>query len=348
MKIKQSICNFLVRVYTKVKKYTCKSKNALVNENFLFYVIILIIWSSSAIMYNVNLNDIKDYYEISITLQKHQEFESVWLLLNEKRAKAKTFVAGVANQIQNDIQNTCDMDTLENELAAGIISDQLEEIFRSNLQGNYFSGVQNSRNDLFICTKDKIIADYSYNTANEGPYDSWDDFLLSYSNKPLSEDTIQKLRDQDDTGLLITEREGSLNPNHILYDHIGKDELRKVYMEEGLEGLSTYSFLVPAYITKYGDIFGKPDIISGHRVDNNKLIVVQQINIYDQIMNSHSDYSVEGSKTLSIYYNKVIINLYLLGIFLSIALIGLIVLVCYRINRSIDVYETNQLKKDEP
>ena len=67
-------------------------------------------------------------------------------------------------------------------------------------------------------------------------------------------------------------------------------ELRKVFMEEGVDGLATYEVLSPAYLNQNTDILGMPDVDNlGRKVDNNKIIVVQGFSVHDILTKTYSD-----------------------------------------------------------
>ena len=99
--------------------------------------------------------------------------------------------------------------------------------------------------------------------------------------------------------------------------------LKRIYKEEGLEGLESYQFLVPAYITDDGDIFGQKDVVKGVIRRNHKLVVIQEYNLYDQItakfpelINDTSEEEIlinhENSLNLSYVLGSVLIASYLI------------------------------------
>ena len=67
------------------------------------------------------------------------------------------------------------------------------------------------------------------------------------------------------------------------------DELRSVFVSEGVDGLAGYEFLQAAYIEPKADMFGVPDIANnGLRLNNNKFIVVQGFNLKDVLETYHA------------------------------------------------------------
>ncbi len=67
-------------------------------------------------------------------------------------------------------------------------------------------------------------------------------------------------------------------------------DLLNIYDKYGLESMKDYEMLVPAYITKSGDIFNTNDLTNlGYKVSNYKIILVQRMNVYDIISKYDQD-----------------------------------------------------------
>lgn len=308
------------------------SKRMGINRKIIISLLTLVIFSSSVIMYNVVIREVNSFYSNDITSQKEQEFEELWVLIKETHAKAQISSKKTADKIQSDIKEKCDMEDVKTCLTSGNIDQALEDIFRTNIQGNYFTRVHNDSNDIFLSTSTRIIADYSYDSVGSSLLK---DYAKTHYNKELGENAIKKLLFQSDE-FIVWERNPSPNPDHIKYDYITKDRLKTLYLKEGLAGFMEYEFLVPSYITQYGDIFGAPDIVQGKRAANNKIYVVQQFNIYDIISEYYPDqFTGAAISRLNVQYDIMIINLYLLAIFLSIAIIGVMIVIYNTINQCI-------------
>ena len=127
---------------------------------------------------------------------------------------------------------------------------------------------------------------------------------------------------------------------HMLIDTPSKHALRDVFMKEGLDGLYGYTFLVPAYVTEDGDVFGTPDISAdGTKNFNHKFIVVQRYNIYD-IMQNNDHRLIIGERAYKESRNGLIEILQFSAIsYTAIALLDIIALLL------LILYATGNIKK---
>jgi hypothetical protein len=116
-------------------------------------------------------------------------------------------------------------------------------------------------------------------------------------NKELTKNAINRILNKDVSKIVgwdIPQEKVTFN-----YDDIDMTILKQIYMEKGLKGLSEIEILCPAYITENGDIFGIPDVSNyGKKNDNDKLIIVQRFNIYDQIMDRNKSAFVANYKRI--------------------------------------------------
>jgi hypothetical protein len=82
-----------------------------------------------------------------------------------------------------------------------------------------------------------------------------------HANKVVFDDAINKITKQSTERPIFWEFLPSTNSQHIMVKHSDIQELKKVFDAEGVEGLKTYEFLNPAYITpNKTDIFGEDDV----------------------------------------------------------------------------------------
>lgn len=162
------------------------------------------------------------------------------------------------------------------------------KVFKENIRGHYFNGIKNDHNDAFVADRDGVLLDMSLNFQPTKMPVKWSDHWQLHYNKELAANTINLIIAKDNS-MLFWEYLPSDNPDHYMVTKPDMDELRELYMREGLEGLKNIEFFAPAYITENGDIFGVEDFDnSGNHVENHKIIVVQGFNLYDQIMDRHA------------------------------------------------------------
>lgn len=276
------------------------------------------------VLYNNIIEDVKNTQEATIYKYKSEQFEKVWdILCNKLIIDAHTNIKTAADSIESSMQSL-DMDKLKSDLDSGIYTDDIIEIFKSNLENISLNSIDNGKNNTLVMSNDKIILNYSYyaypNTANDTHLFS--SIITSGYNKELGQDAINKIYQQSDN-IICAELMKSNNKNHIAISSATKENFKKVYMEEGLDGFRNYQFFVPVYITEKGDIFGQDDIVYGERLDvNHKFIIIQEFNLYDQLLSGYPEYFDESFLSeIEYHYEITLRNLYTLGIFFVIFLV---------------------------
>lgn len=276
------------------------------------------------LIYSSTLDEVKDSHSEVIQQYKSEQFENLWnLLTTQIEPAAKNNILSAADEIETEIKNM-DMDGLKTQLDKGIYSDDIMNVFKNNLDKLCLNGIDNGRNNTIVISNDYVILNYSYyaypNNA-EDPH-SFTSILLSGFNKELSKNAIDHIYKQDES-IVCIEMTGNSNKKHINIVDSTKDNFRKVYMSEGIDGFKNYQFLVPIYITDTGDVFGQDDIVHGERIDtNHKFIIIQEFNLYDQIENYPEYFDSSYLDSLNMHFDYMMRNFYILGIlFIAFVLI---------------------------
>lgn len=179
-------------------------------------------------------------------------------------------------------------EVLRNELEQSKeLSPKFSEILVNNIENRFLFNINSYDNGLFIMEHDRIIADMNPNTIDLGK--NIDGSIVDKDYNPVlyrrAMDTI--VRQHDSSKLIFYEPVPNSNPDHLIISEMKLSALHDVYVKEGLEGLSSYVFLAPYYITNKGDIFGTPDYTNKGFTNNHKLIVVQRFNITDILQAVH-------------------------------------------------------------
>ena len=117
-----------------------------------------------------------------------------------------------------------------------------------------------------------------------------------------------------------------------------------VMINEDIDSLASYDILIPKYITDNGNIFGEFDVAGQDRKSNNKLIIVQKLNMVDWINYIYPDF-FETDRTDTVEYNYVqllrMINIFI--IINSITFIGFAIIFVFGYNK-IDDLDDNHLE----
>lgn len=205
-------------------------------------------------------------------------------------AESTLALKDIAANMRQEIVSTMDMDELEQDLENGIIPKELSDIFEKYLNDKTtVPRTDPETNNISVFMENGIVADFSHVYA----YDSdesrtWEVEKRYQQNIPLFDNTINAILRQD-TREYYAEQILRVDAPDDTYkpEYVNADIIDKIYRTYGLEGLKSYTFLVPVYIDEDGDIFGNADIVNGKHVENKKFVLVQRYSLYDFIENNN-------------------------------------------------------------
>lgn len=305
----------------------------------LIIVILLLLVSFIGIIgtCNVAIDSIKNARENQIIDARKRDFETIWGALQIYLGRSKEQTKDIATSIENDIKQSFDLDDLEKGLNEDdpVYTQAVYDIIRNHIEGVHFGGLENNRNSMIVLEGyNTIIEDFLVDPDSRD--ESKSDIVISGENildykdttynKKLFSSAMQKIRNHT-TGIIAIEPYNYIdNPDHNLIPEMNYTNLENVYVEEGIEGLKNYQFLVPMYITDTGDIFGQQDIEHGIRQDTHKFIVIQTFNLYDQLTSIKPDIGDDDYLArLNARYDEMLNMLYILGT-VSVIMITIIVI----------------------
>ena len=266
-----------------------KQKNKLINM-IVFYLVITMLCSIMMYYLVMHTHALQDDFAKE---QNSMEGTFITYVKNNIDANASSKLKDISHNIVDEIYNTMDTEQLQQELSDGIVSPELEKLFRSQiLDICTIPGLDSQQNNIFICNSEGILADYSEIYASPANVKrTWEYEISQQANKELFKHTIEQMLNQDSTEFLVEERK-NINSNHAILSSMNQETLFELYSKEGLDSIKNYTFLVPVYVMKNNDIFGIADIVDGQRIDNNKFIIVQRYSLYDYIKLYHLDAQV--------------------------------------------------------
>ena len=304
----------------------------------------MILVMSLILLYGFAIDSIKNTSVGFINELKIEKFEAIYTYMAELQKDGYDSAKDVSVKLEEYMKNM-DEDTLKKELESGIISDDLNSIFHEVTNNKCLNGVDNSRNGFIIANLHGVIYDSNYTRADNRESRTWESEVKNSYNKSLELEAIDKLINKS-ASLIVTESVDLLkDENHIKLQTVTKDTLLDVYMKEGIGGLRNYQILCPAYITNNGDIFGQKDIVGGVRIDNNKIIVIQEFNLYDQI-EANKPYLMDTTRIdeLNESYSWDIVLLYII----ELCFVGFtVVLLIYFSNSYNNYIDKYNLEDDE-
>lgn len=310
-------------------------------KNYLIVILIMIAASITILVTFDNvIESIKHSRYQAIEQSKERDFESVWAYIQVLRSNSLIETTELATKIDDQINNEFNLDQLETALNNGdhATQERLYEIFRSNIDGVYLDDkVKNNRNAIIVLEgydtiiEDKLVEPIARENEDfsSDPVQHFSSYYDKCYNKALFKSATAKLRSHSTSQLIAIEPfnylKGDDSSNHKMISEMTYENLKEVYVNEGLKGLKNYQFLVPIYITDTGDIFGNNDVVGGVPQNTHKFIIIQTFNVYDQLMNIKPDY---GDSTyvsgINERYDSILSMLYLCGIIVCITIVIMI------------------------
>lgn len=254
-----------------------------------------------------------------------------------------------SNKLQEEIKENLDMDKLEDCLLANKRYPEFDQLLRQNLQKNVYtrhSGVDQNRNNIFVMVNGNIIATYNHddskfhNSIYLGAFETSAEEMVqnTFYNTELSIHAINMIENQY-KGLIIWQQDAP-SLDIPKYSRVTLDTLHEILLEYGLEGLESFEILIPEYITEYGNMFGDTDVPGANTDRDNKLILVQKLNIVDYINYHYPEFSVlYDSDQLIDEYNKLDM---MINIFVIIECLAMIAYACMFM-----VYYNHKIMVDE-
>lgn len=211
-----------------------------------------------------------------------RKWDMIKNIISENEVKARLNATCVKQRITYDLlrEYSGNMIQLHNDLITKSDSPAFK-IFSADINDVYINR-DTENNRVFIANKDGILADKGFVSSTKASRD-WNSEIKAKFNPDLTSKAVS---------MILTKNKETI---YWMPDTVEKDTstqisepslkaLKQTYETYGLDELKKYDILVPVYITNDGDIFGNSDVdIHGLKVDNDKIIVIQEFSIYDAI-----------------------------------------------------------------
>lgn len=272
-------------------------------------------------------------------------------------AKEHTSEAARNIQFRVNYGNELHMDILKDSFEKRFHYDNFEKILREELSSNIFTtaplSMDKNKNSIFVMVNGYILANYSHNIEFLSLIDDSIDFgtplresikQIAY-NQELCSAAICTIENQGTIdGLIVWQKDKPVNTEPVSVSE--KQTLRKsitwpvlenIFREHGLEGYDSYELLVPAYITEHGNIFGDFDTSKTAGKFNNKIIIVQRVDLKESLQKligtALSNLDIEEVDNR---YNSIMRTVANIELLLYIGIIMFIVLTVNAMNRVIE------------
>lgn len=284
--------------------------------------------------YNDNFSDIdnRTYYI------KNLEWTFIKSILYEDHLAAKNQAQTIANKLTIELLNSYDdLNTLKKELdnTNKNIQPKYFQIMQNCIKDVYLFDIKTDDNSVFICNKHGVLANPSRQARrniDKFPL-LWDEIYIEQTNLYLTKEAVQKLLQQDNE-LIYWEFPNNDKEKIIIPAEIDIEKIHKLYDQYGLQVFKHIQFLVPAYITPTGDIFGIEDVSAyGNKNDNYKIIVVQKFNVYQQVMSRYSSDIAQIEMFKDHIITKPINTLHINALFIILIVIIIFILIYFIISK---------------
>lgn len=295
-----------------------------------FMLIMLMI---GAVVYAYAINNMKHIEDKNLESYQEESFARIYASLELLLKQSYDSAESSAKKIEMELSQE-DLSQIKSDMDNNRMNPDLYDIIYNNIEGRHLNDVDNYRNGLFAMTQDSILEDFNYDRISnmDKKVRNLDMDIKASYNKELEKDAINKILNHSNK-LIATEKSNRIKGDisHEKLTEVSYNSLKRVYMREGIEGLKNYQFKAPAYITETGDIFGQKDIVQGIKTYNHKIIIVQEFNLYDQLMALDNSYNsiFESSKNIDDmqeHYHTNMTAIYLLGIIYAA---GVVVIMVY-------------------
>ena len=280
----------------------------------------IILFSYSACRFLDEIKLVREYNKVAIEESNNATFTAISGLISSISLLAEDSLRYNLKFAREKFSRE-EKDTISNSFNNGEpITNELKIISSIYFKNYYFTHVNNRNNDIFICNKNGIVADYSKEAESVYTFIPWGaDTDIRPSTPSIKGEVLDKLLDPNDVNTIIFK-----DGNEKIYS---MDDLKEVYINDGIEEFKNYNVLVPVYISS--------DLKSssanyGTSMNDYSAIIVQEFNIYDQIMNMQPDlgkYSSTGFNENEM--DEIISVLYMLGFCLLIGDVVFITLIIH-------------------
>lgn len=261
----------------------------------------------------------RNYYSDTYNSYQEARWNSVETELERSIEIGRFGLVNASNKIQVEVKQQLDMDRLKESLSKNLPYPEFDLILRNSLQKNIYTqqGMDQNRNSIFVITNGRIIANYSHDknfvsgSAELGSNESVDEAIANLAyNKTLCKNALKKIENQY-KDMIVWQYHSPKDKTMPMYDEVDMSTLKDIFMKYGVNGLKSYTILIPVYITDYGNIFGEYDTPETMG-KNNKLVLVQKLNIgdclyvhYPEILNQLNLNEIKTNYELFFTYIKI-------------------------------------------
>lgn len=233
------------------------------------------------------IKDIQSQYQTEVDSIQERKVNVIYSLIMSRREQGliqnRYIITSIKKQLSNTYSNN---ESLKYDLltrSSPFVSICSNAINKDMEIVKEYTDISSRAESVFVCDKYGIISDTGYvEKAIENR--SWGDEINHKKNRVLTDNAIYMLSNQN-KDIIFWESDKNvsdyINPSFVL-EEPNNYTLLELIRKNNIYVLKNFNVLIPSYITDTGDIFGVPDVDEhGLPNDNNKIIVVREINMFD-------------------------------------------------------------------
>lgn len=243
------------------------------------------------ILFNTEIDVLQHRLDGAHKQAQDSRWRVIKTIIKDTNQIAKATSNDVADRIQyQTLKAYPDLSVLRKELQSDSPTsngDAFNRILVSNTKHKFLLDMNGYDNSISVLSRKRVLVDLYQSKHMDLGHSLLVDKEIYGANPELYDEAIEALFSNATNKIIFYEPHESLNKEHIMIQSMTLSALQSVFMKEGLDGLRTYVFLSPTYITDDGDIFGTPDHDKQGFTNNHKIIVVQKFNIVDVIEKLH-------------------------------------------------------------
>ena len=266
-------------------------------HRFFVVVVILMIIASCGYSYldsQTQLSNIRvrkdKYMEEILKLRVDLAYNTIYDIGRYEGKASELMASHMADDINEAYKD--DLHTLHNKFARGIYSDpRFNQIVLKTIEGGHvLMEPDDYKNDGYlIFVRDKILTNTMFKTDRFASNIA--EFAEKSYNPYLTTDFIDIIRRHKSETMIIEPRRVIWGAPHKIITNLTYDNIYDLIKSEGLDGVSGYYVVNPAYITRDGDIFNVSDFTDDGELSNNfKITIVPYISLYNHIMKYRKPY----------------------------------------------------------
>lgn len=269
----------------------------------------------------------------------NNSFDSLYAHLELLYKQASMSAETVAKNIEKDL-NEQNLDQIKDNMDSGVHDKTLRSIIHKHAKDVSLNNMNSFKNSIIVMTQYGIVEDFNRERSISSDKErDWKTEIENSYNPELKRTAINNLINHANKMVAMEDNNHISSSDHEKITDVNYSTLKRIFMNEGVEGFKNYQFMAASYITDTGDIFGQPDITHGVRMYNHKLIVVQEFNLYDQLLSLYDTRISEfDNKAINMEnkFNGSMNLLYLLGIFYIVGIVALLFYSTEKYNSRVD------------